>query len=120
MSEAALPMATIPRLYTLPAAERVLAENGADVSAFTLRREAHRGRLKLTKIGRRLFVREDHLEEYLRPQDMSPCRSAQAQSEAIGLASARIPQPGAAPGSTGQLDKRDAHRLAQMTFSKPS
>jgi hypothetical protein len=106
----------LPRLFTLSAAKAELKRLGANVSTDTLRREAGRGRLRLTRIGRKLFIREDHLEEYLSCQDQND----QARSAATGSADDLIPPSGARPGSIQPLDRRDAHRLAQLTFGKPS
>jgi hypothetical protein len=106
----------LPRLFTLPAAQAELKRLGADVSVDTLRREADRGRLRLTRIGRKIFIRADHLQDYLSCQD----QSEQARSVATGSASAPTVTLGVGPGSTPALDKLDAHRLAQMTFSKRS
>jgi hypothetical protein len=47
----------LPRLFTLPAAQAELERRGAKVSIWTLRREAERGRLRLTRIGRKVFIR---------------------------------------------------------------
>jgi excisionase family DNA binding protein len=55
----------LPRLLTLPAAKAELRKAGADVSTDTLRREADRGHLRLTRIGRKVFIRADHLQDYL-------------------------------------------------------
>ena len=47
----------LPRLFTLPAAQAELERRGAKVSIWTLRREAERGRLRLTRIGRMTTLR---------------------------------------------------------------
>jgi hypothetical protein len=106
----------LPRLYTLPAAKAELKRLGADVSTDTLRREIRRGRLRETRIGRKQFIRADHLQDYL----SCPDQSEQAPSVDTGSASARTLPSGVQPGSIQALDKRDAHRLAQRIFGKPS
>jgi hypothetical protein len=75
----------LPRLYTLPAAKAELKRLGADVSIDTLRREIRRGRLRGTRIGRKQFIRADHLQDYL----SCPDQSEQAPSVDTGSASAR-------------------------------
>ena len=113
---------TLPRLFTLPNAQAELARLGAEVSIDTLRREIHRGHLRPTRIGRKLFIRDDHLQAYLEQQQDTSCpeKHDQGPSAATGSASAPTVKRGAAPGSIPLSDRQDAHRLAQMTFSKPS
>jgi excisionase family DNA binding protein len=112
----------LPHLFTLKAAQAELASAGAVVSIDTLRREIDRGRLRPTRIGRKLFIRADHLQQYLERTDHEPCqgRDDQGPSGAIGSAKGPIATPGAEPGSTQLLDRHAAARLARMTFSKPS
>jgi hypothetical protein len=109
-------MIELPRLFNLVAVKAKLAQLGADVSTDTLRREIDRGRLRPTWIGRKLFIREDHLQDYLSCQDQTDPR----KSADTGSASATIPPTGVEPGLTQQLDRLNAHRLAQRTFSKPN
>jgi hypothetical protein len=108
--------AQLPRLFTLPAAQAELKRLGADVSIYTLRREISRGKLRDTRIGRKQFIPEDHLQDYLScPDETAPPRSADT-----GSASATTRPTGVEPGSIQKLDRQSAHRLAQMTFGKPN
>jgi hypothetical protein len=109
-------MSDLPRLYTLAAAKAELKERGADVSTYTLRREIDRGRLRSTRIGRKLFIRADHLQDYLSCQG----QNEQARSAATGSADGPTLTSGVQPGSIQALDRRDAHLLAQWIFGKPS
>lgn len=104
-------MAELPRLFTLPAAQTELARLGADVSTDTLRREIHRGRLRETRIGRRLFIREDHLLAYL--DSNNPCHGNEndpPRSAATGSAKDPTVTPGAGRGSTPR--PTDSTRIA--------
>jgi excisionase family DNA binding protein len=110
-------VAELPRRYT----EQQVADM-LEVSVDTVRRERHRGKLGYLRIGRRIFITENHVRDYLERQSVEPCPSESAlpKSAAIGSANAPIPMPGAEPGLTPLPDRHAASRLAQATFGKPS
>jgi excisionase family DNA binding protein len=108
----------IPRRFTDHQAAEELG-----VSVDTIRRERRRGKLGYLRIGRRVFITEAHLLAYLERQSVEPCHENKndlPRSEASGSVGERTASIGAAPGSTAMPDRLAAHRLAQLTFSKPS
>jgi hypothetical protein len=110
-------ISVLPRRFT---DQQVAAE--LDVSVDTVRRERWRGHLGYLRVGRRIFITEDHLRDYLARQSVEPCprSSATEKSPDTGSAGDRIVMHGAGPGSIQLLDRHVAHRLAQATFGKPS
>jgi excisionase family DNA binding protein len=107
----------LPRRFT---EQQVAVE--LQVSVDTIRRERHRGKLGYLRVGRRIFVTEYHLRDYLERQSVSPCpiENATSKSAATGSASETTRPTGAGPGSMPLPDRRDAHLLAQATFNKPN
>lgn len=92
------------------------------VSVDTIRRERRRGKLGYLRIGRRIFITEDHLRDYLQRQSVIPCPSENAMSKSVatGSASETTRPTGAVLGSIPLPDRLDAHLLAQATFNKPN
>jgi excisionase family DNA binding protein len=107
----------LPRRFT---EHQVAAE--LNVSTDTVRRERHRGKLGYLRIGKRIFITEEHVRDYLARQSVEPCPSESdlPKSADIGSANAPIPTPGAEPGLTPLPDRHAAARLAQATFGKLS
>lgn len=86
------------------------------VSKATLMRERAAGKIHPMRIGQRVIrYTETILNEY-----REACRNAPAKLATTGSASAEAPNNGAERGSTPNLDKRDAHRLAQTIFKRRS
>ncbi|WP_291773842.1 helix-turn-helix domain-containing protein [Luteibacter sp.] len=86
------------------------------VSKATLMRERAAGKIHPMRIGKRVIrYTESILNEY-----REACRNVSAKSATSGSAKGRVQTSGAEPGSTPILDKRDAHRLAQTIFKRPS
>jgi hypothetical protein len=106
----------LPRLLTERAAAALL-----DVSTDTLARERRAGKITHTMIRGRVRYTEAHLAQYIEQGERGGCAtSGSAPSAAIGSAGARIPWPGAEPGSTDLADRHAAHLSAQMILSKPN
>ena len=92
------------------------------VSVDTVRRERKRQRLGHVKVGRRIFVTENQLSEYLENQRIDPCHESaentRAKSVNTGSQSGLPARHGAGPGSISAKDRQAAHLLAQATFRK--
>jgi len=108
--------------YTLPTVitEKEAAER-LGISTSTLRRIRYLGRITYRKVGRSIKYTEADLIEHL-DNGRVPCKTNNTsdKSESIGCHIEMDRVPGVVPGSTSVHDKQRAHRLAQMTFSKPS
>lgn len=93
-------------------------------SVHTVRRERKRGYIGYTRIGSHIFYTEDQLAEYLANQRVEPCqvnkRRAPDKSGTTGSHNARTARSTAEHGLTQAPDRHAAHRLAQLTFGKPS
>ena len=89
-----------------------------DVSVDTVRRERRRGKLGYLRVGRKIFITEDQLRDYLARQSVEPCHESNdpVKSPATGSAGAQTAMPGAGPGSTRLPDKHVTHRSAQSDF----
>ncbi len=107
---------TLPKLYTLAEVANYLG-----VSADTIRRECKRNQIGFTRIGGRIKFTEDQVIEYLQSQRVNQCKkksSTQDRSATVGCPNVEGQKTGVEPGTTLNLDRQDAHRLAQMTFGK--
>ncbi len=105
-----------PKLITEKEAAEMLR-----ISLATIRRERHRERITYQKVGKSIKYTEADLNEYLENRRV-PCKTSNTldKSESTGCHSEKDRTPGAEHGSTIVHDKQSAHRLARMTFGKPS
>lgn len=93
------------------------AQAAADlgISKATLARDRAAGKVAPIIHGKRTIrYTESILREY-----QQQCRTVSDKSETTGLASAPVRNFGNERGSTSALDRRDAHRLALVTFRRP-
>ena len=107
---------TLPKLMTEKEAAKKLS-----ISVPTIRRERGRERISFRRVGGSIKYTEADLIEYL-DNGRVPCKTSSTpdKSENIGCHSEKDRMPGAERGSTSVHDRQGAHRLAQMTFGKPS
>ena len=113
------PQATAPTLRK----EKEVAEM-LGVSVFTLRRERQSGRIAHTMVRGRCRYTAAHIEDYLKSNEVLPCRNVQsdtkAKSPGTGFRSAPTVRCGTAPGSTLAQDKLVEHRSALMILQPRS
>lgn len=95
------------------------------VKPCTVANERKRGRLGYTMVGARIFYTPEHVNQYLKNQEVSPCVSSDsdpAKSGITGRAKSRdakvIPIRGASRGTTVMPDRHVAKALALRTFQK--
>ena len=107
---------TLPTLIT----EKEAAEK-LSISLATIRRERGRERISYRRVAGSIKYTEGDLIEYLE-NGRVPCKTSNTtvKSESIGYHGEKDQLPGVGHGSTSVHDKQSAHRLAQMTFGKPS
>ena len=83
----------MPVLYALPEATKLL---GA-ISIWTLRAHVQRGNLRVTRIGRRIFVTSDEIER-IRREGLPSLRTRMKDNQAVSAA----PQPSVPSLCTGR------------------
>jgi hypothetical protein len=106
----------LPKLITEKEAAEML-----NISLATIRRERNRENISYRRIAGSIKYTEEDLIEYLDNGRVSCKRNnTLAKSGITGCHSEKGLTPGVGPGSTSVHDKQSAHRLAQMTFRKPS
>ncbi len=109
----------VPELLTLNEAARILR-----VHRNTLNNERSAGRLRVTRIGRRVLVSSQQLAEYIDQQQTAseePCQTtASLNTAATGLLSAGMPITSTSTGADRGRDKCDAVARAQAMLYKPN
>lgn len=95
------------------------------VKPCTVRNERVRGKLGYTKVGSRFFYSSDHVDQYLKEQEVLPCVSSNSnpdRSANIGRAKSPdgnvTPILGASRGMRNGLDKHVAKALALQILKK--
>lgn len=107
--------ASLPLIYSEKEAAQALG-----LTAHTLRRIRRQGLIRFARVSpRRIIFLQHHLDDYLRSNEVMPCKNG-SKSVNSDSAAAQTANTGAEPGSIRNLDRRDAHRLAQAIFKRRS
>jgi hypothetical protein len=106
---------TLPLVYSESEAAKALG-----LTVHTLRRIRRQGLIGFARTSpRRIIFFQRHLDEYLKSTEVTPCSNG-SKTESSGSANVQIASSGAEPGSIRNLDRHDAHRLAQAILKRRS
>ena len=95
--------------------------NVLGVSLSTMRRMRNRGEIKHTYVGKRVRFRLDHIDDYLKQNEVNPCRTQPGSS----LENSIYPNEGEVErtmphGSTAPRDKQSENRSALQILKAPN
>ena len=111
-------IARLPKLLNEREAAQALG-----VSTDTMRRLRTKGKISHTRVGHRVRYTDKHLADYINRETVEACQENEqidsAKLATIGSQSVETARSGVGPGSIPQLDRSDAHRLAQTIFKRP-